>query len=439
MTVLAAREKCLLAALDRILPRRQWSPQQMRQFQTSTLQALVAHAFENVPLYRDKYTAAGFHPSALRSLDDLPKIPLLTKEELRQAGSERVRSTDRPRPARLLASSGSSGIPIRIYREEDSLWHFTAHATALYYEWCDHQPLEEVLYFLDLTPDSIDYALADLLRTTAAEERLVSVEEPPAVLAAKIQEFRPQFISSYPSTLRNIAIWMHQRGQSYEGLRLLHVTSEMFDPRTRLLFGRVFPHARVVETYTSTEAGLMGCRCARDNRWHLTEDSVIGEIVDREGNATRGLGEIVVTDLTNWATPIIRYRGLGDYGRWDETGCSCGSVCRSIQHLEGRYTASLVLPDGTLQSPYPLTNALEEVSGVYQYQIIQRSVVEFEVLVVKDASGPCTESAIRSAIARAFRVLPKETGHQVRFVESIAPGAGRHKVPLVLSTVRGSS
>ena len=44
-----------------------------------------------------------------------------------------------------------------MYRDEDSLWHFTARNTALYYEWCAQQPFDEVLYFVDLSQDSIDY------------------------------------------------------------------------------------------------------------------------------------------------------------------------------------------------------------------------------------------------------------------------------------------
>src|SRR5205085_8254840 len=141
-------------------------------------------------------------------------------------------------------------------------------------------------------------------------------------------------------------------GESYDRLRLLHVTAEMLDRRTRLLLGQVFPRARIVETYTSTEAGLMAYQCPRDPRLHLCEDRVLVEIVDGAGHATREMGEIVVTNLANWTTPIIRYRGLGDFCRWKESACPCGSILRSIGDLEGRRAESITLPDGSLLSPY---------------------------------------------------------------------------------------
>ena len=251
-------------------------------------------------------------------------------------------------------------------------------------------------------------------------------------------QYRPGFVSSYPSTLRNMAIAMQRRGLSYKGLRLLHLTSELLDAGTRTLIGKAFPAARIVETYTSTEAGLVAYQCLASRRMHLAEDGVVLEIVDAAGAPAQGVGEVVVTDLTNWSTPIIRYQGLGDFCRWEETACPCGSPLASINQLEGRITESLTLTTGEMLSPYTLIDAVEDLPGIYHFQIIQQSTTQYEIVVVPDEASGRREDDVRQAVSQALARLIPEAVCRVRFVETIVPEAGRHKVPLVLSRVARS-
>jgi phenylacetate-CoA ligase len=432
--LLAGRARELLTALDGVIAKQGWSQGQIREHQFQTLRKLVTHAFDHVPLYRHKYEAAGFRPWQLQSLDDLDRIPLLTKADLRKASGEESTSAAHAASARKMASSGSTGIPSAIHRDEASLWHFTAKNTALYHEWCGGRPISEVLYIVDMAQDSIDYALADLLRTTVTEDRILSVKETPEHLLEKIRELAPEFISSYPSTMRSIALLMHGRRTTDQSLRLLHLTSEMLDRPTRSLLSTVFPKARLIETYTCTEAGLVAFECMKDSRLHLAEHSVIHEIVDEAGHATMQSGELVVTDLTNFATPIIRYRGLGDFCRWESSPCPCGSTLRSIRQLEGRVAQSIARRDGTLLSPYAVTNAIDEIAGFHQYQVIQRGRGEIEVLVVKDEQSKVTETEMARQVEQTLMdVLQDGSRCLVQFVAAIKPEPGAHKVPLVIS------
>ena len=422
---LAKREGSLLSALDVVLDRGGRTRNELERNQTTTMHALLEHAVAHVPLYREKYAAAGFRPADFASLSDLAKIPPLAKEELRAGPIESLRATDRARPARHVKSSGSSGIPCGIFRDDDSLWSIVAASMVLYRAWCGARPIENVLYFLDRSPDSIDGALADLLRTTVGDDRLRSLDESPDEQMRTLLDLRPEFLSTYPSTVRNLAIALHRRGRTYSRLRLLHLTSEMLDARTRRLLGDVFPAARIVESYASTEAGLMAASCC-EGRWHVAEDRVLFEI-DAEGT-------VLVTDLTNWTTPIVRYRGLGDACAWDETPCTCGSTRRAIRLVAGRVTDSIALPDGGFLSPYRATNALEEIAGIHQYQLVQRTRTEIEVRI--RVSVPTDEATIRDEIVRALAAVLPGMEVRVRAVAAIEP-RGRHKVPLVVSHVGG--
>ncbi len=426
------RGRHLHAALDQVIEQRSWSTPKRRAHQWRSLRSLVQHAHAHIPLYQRLFAEAGFTPAMLDDWDDLPKLPILTKADLRTAARADLIDKDSRADIRWLASSGSTGIPASMARTEESLWHYMACNTALYYDWCQGKPLSNGLYLVDMAPDSIDFATADLLRTTVPGSRIFSVHDPVAKLTRELLSIAPEFISSYPSTLRAIALDLRAQNRVMKKTRLIHLTSEMLDAHTKHLLAQVFPNARLIETYTSTEGGLVAWQCVHSSRWHVAETNVLCEIVDENGLPTTGLGHIVITDLTNTATPILRYRGLGDLARWEPEPCPCGSSARSIRHIEGRSAAMLRTRGGALISPYVITTAIEEVPGLAQYQVVQKQPGMLEVRVVADAGASRNriEKSVQSALEAA---LDSAADLQITFVSKIAAPSGSHKVPLVIS------
>jgi len=426
------RGEKLHTALDTVIEQRSWSTPKRRAHQWRTLKRLVQHAFEHVPLYQRLFAKNGFRPEMLEDWDDLQKLPVLTKNDLRGLPESDLIQNHKSQiiSHKWLASSGSTGIPAKIARSEDSLWHYMAWNTALFFDWCGGQPISNGLYLVDFAPDSIDFAAADMLRTTVPDSRLFSVHDPVTKLADKVLSIAPEFISSYPSTLRAIALELGDR--VITKTKLIHLTSEMLDAHTRHLLGKIFPNAKLIETYTSTEGGLVAFQSTHDARWYIAETNVIAEIVDDDGNPTDELGHLVITDLTNEATPIIRYRGLGDLARWETSPCPNGSTLKSIRQLEGRSAAMLRMRSGVLLSPFVITNAIEEVPGLAQYQVVQREPGAFEVRVVAAKGTPPFQidrdikSVLSAAVANDAELI-------VNFVPTIAAPRGSHKVPLVIS------
>ena len=426
------RGRHLHAALDQVIEQRGWSMPKRRAHQWRTLRSLVQHAHAHIPLYQRLFAEAGFTPAMLDDWDDLSKLPFLTKPDLRTATRADLIAKDNRDDIRWLSSSGSTGIPASLARTEDSLWHYMACNTALYYDWCQGKPISNGFYLVDMARDSIDFAAADLLSTTVPDSRIFSVHDPVAKLTRELLSIAPEFISSYPSTLRAIALDLRAQKRVMNKTRLIHLTSEMLDAHTRHLLGQIFPNARLIETYTSTEGGLVAWQCVQGSRWHIAEANVLCEIVDENGLPTNDLGHIVITDLTNTATPILRYRGLGDLARWEPEPCACGSSARSIRHIEGRSAAMLRARGGALISPYVITNAIEEVPGLAQYQVVQKQPGMLEVRIVAEAraSKNRVESGVQAALESA---LERAADLQINFVSMIAASPGSHKVPLVIS------
>ncbi len=431
------RKERLNSALDIVLEKRKWDRSRINEFQLESLREIVAYAYEHIPFYRRKYDEYGFQPSMVKELDDIKRIPWLTKSELRKLKKEEMLSPVFNQDKRFLTTSGSTGTPVGLYKSETSIWHFTAYAMTLYYQWCCGKPIKKVMYLLDSTPHNIDYALADQLRTIVMEERIVSTFEKSAEIMEKFDEFEPEYLSSYPATMRNLAAYLADRNQKRGNLKLLHLTSEMLDERTRKLLKKVFPYARIVETYTTTEAGMLGFECEKEGGFHLAEDSAIYELIDADNELAINRGRLVVTDLTNWATPVIRYSGLGDLVEFDgKSRCECGSVLKRIKNLEGRYVDSILLKDGTALSPYTVTNIIADIPDVLKYQIIQHEVDDFQILIVLDDKNTAKKERIRETICEGFKkLLAYPADCRVEFANDIKSHKPGHKIPLVVSRV----
>mgnify|MGYP002345546712 FL=1 len=431
---LKTRTSRLHEALGRVIETQNWSEPQIRDWHETSVIELVRDAFKRIPFYREKYDRAGFDPDTLCSRRDFTRIPILTKDELRQAPRETLVSHGDDGEHAFVQTSGSTGVPVGLFVSRDALEWFTAVNTLLYYRWCDAHPLTNVLFILDSKPHNIDYLIADQLRTTVMEDRFLPTSEHTSILAEALRELEPEYLSSYPGTVRNLARYMIERGETGTYLRLIHLTSEMLDESARNAISQAFPEARLIETYTSTEAGFMGFECPTHGGFHLAEHNLFIELPGDDSNRGKD-ARLLVTDLVNRATPIIRYSGLGDILVPSGAPCACGNPLRHIRGIEGRQVDSILLEDGSWMSPYALTNIPANHPAVAAYQIIQHDMPRFEIRVVMN--NRCGESdfeELESYIAREFtKILRYKVISVVTRVASIDPEPGHHKVPLVVS------
>jgi phenylacetate-coenzyme A ligase PaaK-like adenylate-forming protein len=436
------RENALLKALKNTLLSLNMDRESLIRHQESQMKRLLVYANESIPFYRKLYQKAQFEPDHFQSLDDLHKIPMVTKSMLRQADISDLQPPQTV-TAQFLTTSGSTGEPVGLYKSDDAMWMFMAAAYTRYHQWCGDRPIRNVLYILDDKPGNIDYTLGDLLRTMAMEDRFVSSFATIQTMWDAVDRFHPHYISTYPSVIRNLSLFVLENRWTCPWVTLLNLTSEMLDTHTRHLIRQGFPNARIIETYTSTEAGFMGYQCGDRGGFHLSEDMGIYELHPVENDP--GLRQLIVTDLVNFATPLIRYSGLGDIVTPVDTPCQCGSNHIRIDCLQGRIVDSVELPDGSRVTPYVLTNIVSDTPGILKYQIIQNEPDAFLIKIVMDRdtmgdgidTNDCEQ--LENRIQQAFRdALKCKINCHIQPVDDIQPEPGHHKVPLVVSGIQNA-
>jgi phenylacetate-coenzyme A ligase PaaK-like adenylate-forming protein len=202
--------------------------------------------------------------------------------------------------------------------------------------------------------------------------RVFSILEPLARTVAALNEYRPDFVATYPTVAELLA---RERAAGRLAIRpaVIWLGGETLSARTRASVAGAFG-CRVLEEYGASECMSIACECER-GKMHVNSDWVMIEAVDRHYRpvAPRALSHtVLVTNLANRVQPVIRY-DLGDSVALDERPCSCGSPFPAVR-VHGRADDVLQFMDArgvpVALPPLALVTAVEEC-GFCGFQIVQ--------------------------------------------------------------------
>ena len=409
-------------AVRRQLEQSQWWPADaLARHQQQRLQALLLHAQQHVPYYRQLFQGLGFDAASVRTAAGLQALPFLTKEVIR-ANAEGLKSDQAQGLARF-NTGGSSGAPLIFYIGRERVSHDVAAKWRATRWWgVDIGDVEAVVWGspIELTGQDRVKQLRDALMRT---ELLPAFEMSDAKLdgfVQRLRERRPRMLFGYPSALSKIAQHAQRRGvaMNHLGVKVAFVTSERLYDEQRQLIETVFG-CPVANGYGSRDAGFIAHQCPQGGM-HLTAEDMVVEIVDDEGRVLPPgqAGEIVVTHLATRDFPFIRYR-TGDRAVLDDARCACGRGLPMLREIQGRATDFVHAQDGTLMHGLALIYTLRDIAGISEFKIVQESLDHTCVQVVPDAT--CNVPAARERITREFRArLGAGVQVQVDVVDSIA-------------------
>jgi phenylacetate-CoA ligase len=203
----------------------------------------------------------------------------------------------------------------------------------------------------------------------------------------KIQRIRPRMLFGYPSALAHIAAHAEKTGIALNklGIKVAFVTSERLYDYQREKIETVFA-CPVANGYGGRDAGFIAHQCPQGGM-HITAEDIIVEIVDPQGKQLPigELGEIVVTHMATRDFPFIRYR-TGDMGVLSDKSCACGRGLPLLEDIQGRTTDFVVAQDGTVLHGLALIYVLRDLEGVEAFKIIQDSLDNTTVQIVKGAN-----------------------------------------------------
>jgi phenylacetate-coenzyme A ligase PaaK-like adenylate-forming protein len=417
----ARREDGRSARLRDELARRQFDPPAVvRARQVVALRRVLRHAAATVPYYHDLFDHVGFRPEAVRSVDDLQALPLLTKSAIRERGADLLSETFRTRPLTRKKTSGSTGVPLEV-RLDDGGLSWKRACTLRSDEWSGWRrggPVAKVWG----NPEYRRHGVKGWLRNRLYERavHLDTLNMTPDAMrrfVATLNRSRPELLFGHAHSLFLLADFVDRHSlKAHRPAGIVATAMVLHDWQRRRIeatFG-----CPVTNRYGCEEVSLIACECERHRGLHVNADSVLVEIV-REGKpAPPGApGSIVVTDLSNFAMPLIRYL-IGDVGVLAAEHCPCGRAFPLLESIEGREADYVVTADGRLISGISLTeNFAVLVPGVAQLQIVQETVRKFLFRIVRGHDwGPASDRKLAELVAERFGT---PTRYAVQFVDLI--------------------
>ncbi len=424
----------------RDLKRSQWlSVPAIRALQEERLRRIVNHAYRHVPFYRQRFDERGLKPADIQGLDDLHKLPFLTKDDVRENLFFDLFSDNHDyRQVQRITTSGSTGEPFVCFVDRSQLEMRWA-ATLRSMEWTGYRFGDRQAR---LWHQTIGMSRSQVLRERidALFNRRIFIpafemsEADVARALDRIERHRPVLIDGYAECFNYLAGHLKERQADIRPKGMIS-SAQVLPDDSRAVIEDAF-HTKVFDKYGSREFSGIAYECEAHAGHHVVAENYVVEVLkDGRAAAPGETGEVVISDLNNLCMPFLRYR-IGDLAVALDplAACPCGRGLPRLGRIEGRVQSMIVGAEGRVVPGSLFLHLFKDYDWILRhFQVVQERPGEVRLLVVK---GPRFEVA---AFEELLATLREYLGHgcviQVEFVDVI-PMVRTGKRPTSLSAVK---
>lgn len=395
--------------------RNQWkTPEQIAAIQWTKLQQLLRYCYEHVPYYRSQWDRLGLQPQDIRSMDVYRTLPVLTKTDIRAHHDDLLAVPFRG-AALWKATGGSTGEPLRFAFSRES--HERRVAVMMRgYGWAQADAGRRTLYLWGGDVGTVPWTkrLKGRAYNLAYNRKVLNSfhmrRDNLASYVGAINRYRPEVIVAYAGPLFTLARFIKESGRRCWPPRTIVTGAEALHAHQRAVIEEVFS-SKVYNTYGCREFMLIAAECEERKCLHVNADHLVVEVAgDREP------GEIVVTDLHNYAMPFIRYAN-GDLAVPSREHCACGRGLPLLHSIEGRKLDAIVTRNGRIVPGEFFPHMMKEIPGVERFQVVQNSLDELDIFIV--SRRDFTETGLSFIGCEVKKVLGDGVRLRYHFVEDI--------------------
>ena len=321
------------------------------EIQFNKLRQMVSYAFKNCNFYKEKYEEYGFEPKQLKSPTDVTKIPFITKEEIQKYKKTFVSKKYNVSSLIPDMTGGSTGSPLHYYIDKDVMsirkaitirhdrWAGWDIGKKVAYLWATHRDTD-VIKNLKVFIRNFLLERSFVLNTSSIDKNDLKT------FTEIIKKNNIQYFIGYASSIYLFAKYIRGIQEKNVHPKAIISSAEVLHDEQRMFIEETF-QCKVFNRYGCRELNMIASECDRHEGMHLNADCLYMEILD--GNSKEGLGELVITDLVNYAFPFIRYK-IRDMACWADHNCSCGRGLPLIKSVNGRVADFIITPKGRLVS-----------------------------------------------------------------------------------------
>ncbi|DAC72924.1 MAG TPA: phenylacetate--CoA ligase family protein [Thermoplasmata archaeon] len=394
-----------------------WTSEQLLEYQNERLRKLIIHAYENVPFYRCSFDTIGLQPSDICSVNDLHKLPFVTKE-LARNNIDDLRARNYPRHRfESMSTGGSTGDPLTFFIEKGktAASHFAFYSMTLERALC--RLTHRYLFIVQSNEFWKKQAFGRILRLSPYSLR----EENVQILFEKIRRVNPKYIIGFPSAISLLGHLIIKKGDNlFSELRGILCSGETLYEWQRKFLENVY-RCKVFSFYNQSEQVVFAATCECSDSYHVFPEYGVTELIDEDGQLITQegkKGEIVGTGFTNDIFPFIRYR-TGDIGVYTNHHCSCcGRQYPLLKKIEGRTQEFIINKTG---NALPMTGMYAIVPSssnlVKEYQFFQQGPGELILKIVRCKGF--TDSDEQLIVQRLTKTLGSGFHITVKYVDAV--------------------
>jgi phenylacetate-CoA ligase len=397
--------------------------------QREKLRKLLLHASDRVPYFRSLFDKHGFDPRTANLPADLSRLPVMTKSVLMSQQSA-LRAVDSNADTLMAnASGGSTGKPVEFYQDA-RYWESSRASRRMILSWWGVSPGEPMASIWGADRDIPDWTWRQSLYYKISQVRVCNAfhmtEERMSKFAREMTEWQPRFVNGYASALELFAKFLIQHPEFKIRPIAVESSAESLRDDQRKVIEAAFD-APLYNFYGSREVNNLAAECPAHRGLHTNMLSRYIEIVDDEGKPVPpGVpGRILVTDLSNFVMPFIRYENE-DIASWAPTACSCGRPFRLLQKVWGRSSDFITTPSGKLIHGEYFTHLFYHLPEVSLFQVVQESPTSVRVSIVLRPENK--DFPIAKISEKMKEALGPGVDCHVATTESIpVPASGKHR------------
>ncbi len=365
------------------------SHKKLKEIQQKRLKETIHHVYNNVPFYKNKFKELNITPDDIKTLDDVSKLPLTTKNDLRDNAPFNMMATSLDKCVELHASSGTTGIPVTVC--------YTLNDIEVWSEVMARCLTMSGLTKKDIFQNPIPYGTF----TGAFGFHYGSQKVGALIIPSGMGQSERQIklMEYYGTTFTSgVASYMLRLGQvALE----MGINPKKLKVKNGLFGAEMFTSGlkkRIMDTWEMDVHDIYGLTemcgpgvstdCDQHDGLHLWEDHFLIECIDPLTLEPVGLeeeGEIVLTTLTKEGMPLLRYRTRDIAKLYDQKVCECGRTHIKHTTIKGR-SDDMVIIRGTNIYPGQVESVLmknQDVGGNWRMVLTTKSDVDMLTVEVE--------------------------------------------------------
>ncbi|MBC8214224.1 MAG: phenylacetate--CoA ligase family protein [Candidatus Marinimicrobia bacterium] len=343
------------------------------ELQLRKLKKLLIHSQKTVPYYRDLFKRLNIYPEKPDSLDILREIPILKKTQIKKCPEIFLSELFKNKQLFWGQTGGSTGQPLSYALDPNC----RVQVRAGFYRamtWVGWKPGDSIVSFWgrpiikDFRSSVFDKLKSFVLNYTEIDAHILD-EKSLYHYTNILKRKSPKIVIGYASTLNLLADFIQQNNVNLENDSIDGVfsTAEMLLDPMKSNIEKAF-NTKVFNSYGASEIQAIADTCHNGNM-HIHSERVILRNFENS---------LLVTDLDNYAMPLINYK-LDDNGTIAKTNqCKCGRTLPVLENLVGRSNINILLPNGKIVHSEYFTHLLEQLDIFKKYRVNCFQIHQFE-------------------------------------------------------------